>query len=146
MGWGTYFAFILSAINTMVVTYYLAIKDLPALKVIFPTFLSYLGIVSMIGVPLLIVIGYVHYKKIAAFSSEVAVIYESNPYTYKLNPGFNVEVVFPLYVMITQMMVRWSKNEKPSEEDLKQLYDLQKKIEILLAGGTIGKPKNIKGW
>ena len=38
MGWGTYFAFIFAAINTLTVTYYLAIENYPVLKAIFPSF------------------------------------------------------------------------------------------------------------
>ena len=59
-GWGTYFAFILAALNTMVTTYYLAIKDVPSLKVIFPSFTAYALILSIIGIPMLVIVGYVH--------------------------------------------------------------------------------------
>ena len=37
-GWSTYFAFILAAINTLTVTYFLAIENYPSLKSIFPQF------------------------------------------------------------------------------------------------------------
>ena len=40
-GWATYFAFILAAINTLTVTYYLAIENLPMLKEIFPSFILF---------------------------------------------------------------------------------------------------------
>ena len=36
-GWTTYFAFILAAINTLTVTYFLAIENYPILKSIFPS-------------------------------------------------------------------------------------------------------------
>ena len=38
MGWSTYFAFIFAAINTLTVTYFLAIDNYPFLQEIFPTF------------------------------------------------------------------------------------------------------------
>ena len=41
MGWSTYFAFIFAAINTLTVTYFLAIENYPQLLEIFPTFLQY---------------------------------------------------------------------------------------------------------
>ena len=66
-GWTTYFAFIFAAVNTLVTTYYLAIKNVPELISIFPTFVAYVLIVVSIGVPLLVVIGYIHFKK----SSEI---------------------------------------------------------------------------
>ena len=39
-GWSTYVAFIFAALNTLTVTYFLAIENYPGLKSIFPTFLS----------------------------------------------------------------------------------------------------------
>ena len=52
MGWSTYFAFIFAAINTLTVTYYLAIENIPSLQNIFPSFLHYIVIVATIGIPL----------------------------------------------------------------------------------------------
>ena len=57
MGWSTYFAFILAAINTLTVTYFLAVDNYPLLKTIFPTFEQYAVIMVSIGIPLLIVVG-----------------------------------------------------------------------------------------
>ena len=37
-GYGTYFAFILAAVNTLTVTYYLAIEKFPTLQAVFPSF------------------------------------------------------------------------------------------------------------
>ena len=62
-GWSTYFAFVFAAINTLTVTYYLAIENYPFLKSIFPSFEQYIIIVVIVGIPLLIGIGYAHYKK-----------------------------------------------------------------------------------
>ena len=53
-GWSTYFAFIFAAINTLTVTYFLAIDNYPSLKTIFPSFEIYILIVVSIGIPLLI--------------------------------------------------------------------------------------------
>ena len=51
-GWSTYFAFIFAAINTLTVTYFLAIEEYPFLKDLFPTFVLYVVIVSSIGIPI----------------------------------------------------------------------------------------------
>ena len=80
MGWSTYFAFIFAAVNTLTVTYFLAIEKIPSLTLIFPNFLQYVLIVTIIGIPVLVVIGYVHYKRTVAFKSEVDVVLESQPY------------------------------------------------------------------
>lgn len=140
-GWGTYFAFIFSAVNTLTVTYYLAIEKAPALKEIFPSFLIYSAVVTIVGIPLLIGIGYFHFKRSAAYSSEQDITAESNPYLFKLPPGYWLEVLFPLYLVITDMMVKLSKNEKLTDEELNQINELRKKINVLLKGGYIGHPK-----
>lgn len=141
MGWSTYFAFIFAAINTMVVTYYLAIDNIPSLKDIFPTFFSYLIITSLIGIPLLIAIGYTHYKKSFAYSSEADITIESNPYYYKVPPGFWREVLMPMYELNVTLLKKNLQNEKLSDEELKQLEDLQKNFEILKKGGSVGTTK-----
>ena len=143
-GWTTYFAFILGTINTLVVTYYLAIEKMPTLLEIFPTFSHYVGIASIIGVPLFVAIGYVHFKKLPAYSSEVDVGIERNPYVYKLpKDGWNAEVVFPLYRMLTIMLVKLSNNEKLNEDEMNEVKKLLKDIDNLTSGGWINKPKTM---
>jgi len=144
-GWSTYFAFLFAAINTMVVTYYLAIENISVLRDVFPTFWSYLILVSAIGVPILILAGYIHYKKVPAYGSEADVVQESQPYNYKSPPGRYIEVQYPLFLAITQMMIKWSKNEKLSEDEIEEVKQLQKKINLLLKGGYVGKPPVTSG-
>lgn len=144
-GWSTYFAFILAAVNTMVVTYYLAIEKAPFLKIIFPTFSVYIAVWIGVGVPLLVVIGYIHFKRSAAYAAEADVGAESNPYAYKLQPGFTKLVVFPMYLLMTNMLLKLSKNEKLTDEELNNLAEIQKNLQALIAGGYIGNPSHLKG-
>ena len=48
-GWSVYFAFIFAAVNTLTVTYFLAIENYPILKEVFPSFSHYIEIVVAIG-------------------------------------------------------------------------------------------------
>ena len=137
-GWGTYFSFVLAAINTLTVTFYLAIEKAPFLKEIFPNFIFYVIFSASIGIPLLIFIGYLHFKKSPSYTSEADVQVESYPYFYKLTPGFDKEVVFPLYMMMTQMMKKISSGEKFTDDELNEIDELQKKIDLLLKGGMVG--------
>tara|TARA_Y100000996_G_scaffold80442_1_gene54936 strand:+ start:2263 stop:2739 length:477 start_codon:yes stop_codon:yes gene_type:complete len=142
-GWTTYFAFLLGAINTLVVTYYLAIEKVPALLEIFPTFSHYVGIAAIIGIPLMATIGYLHYKKAPAYSSEVDVGIERNPYVFKLQPGWNQKVVFPMYRLLTIMLVKLSNNEKLSDDEMAEIKKILNDIEHLSKGGWINKPKGM---
>ena len=142
IGWSTYFAFILAAINTLTVTYYLAIENIPLLQTIFPTFVSYVITIISIGIPLLVAIGYIHYKRSAAYSSETDVIAESNPYNYKLPPrGWNQTVNYPLYLLLTEMIIKSSKNEQFSDDELLEIKNLQKKIKLLIDGKFVNDPR-----
>ncbi len=77
-GWSMYFAFIFAAINTLTVTYYLAIDKIPLLLNLFPTFTHYVGAAILIGIPFLILVGYVHYKRSPAYKSESTIGLEVN--------------------------------------------------------------------
>ena len=140
MGWSTYFAFILAAVNTAVLTYYLALERIDFMKQLFPTFTHYLVTFAIIGIPLLMFVGYIHYKKSPIYKAEADVGAEANPYNYKLPPGYNPEVVFPLYLLLTQILLRVSNNEKLSEEEKNDLHKIQKKLHVLIDGGYLGNP------
>ena len=141
-GWSTYFAFVFAAVNTLVVTYYLAIEEIPALEAIFPTFYSYVLILSVIGIPLLIITGYIHFQRSHAYGSEAEVTAEQNPYFYKAAPGWLRDVQWPLFLKFSELLIKLSKNEKLTESELQEITELQKKISILMKGGSIGSPRD----
>ena len=127
-GWTTYFAFIFAAINTMVVTYYLAIENIPVLKTVFPSFYGYLAIVSAIGIPLLICIGYAHQKKTASYKAEADIYYESNPHA--LRTYNDVELLLQLNLKLVNIsIIEYQKNNK-SNEKLDELIKIKNEIEI----------------
>ena len=123
MGWATYFAFIFAAINTLTVTYFLAIERYPFLTGIFPNFLQYVIIVSAIGVPLLITVGYVHYKRTKAYKSEADVMVESNPYTRR--NVVNITILVELTMKLNEMMFKIAKNEKLTSKEIEEIEKLQ---------------------
>ena len=144
VGWGTYFAYIMAAINVLTVTYFLAIDSYPVLQAIFPTFGHYITIVVGTGVPLLVLVGYFHYKRSQAYAAEAEIFYETNPYWYKIPPGWNKEVVFPLYLNMINLMLKMSKNEKLAPDEIQKMSDLQKSLSDLIDGGYVGKPLRMK--
>ena len=141
-GWSTYFAFIFAAINTTVVTYYLAIERAPFLKEIFPSFILYLAVMTAIGIPLLVTVGYIHYKRSLAYHAEADITTESNPYYYKIPPGYWREALIPMFITMTNLLVKLSKNEKLTDSEIKEIDDIQNKLDILKKGGFLGEPKS----
>ena len=126
-GWSTYFAFVFAAINTLTVTYYLAIENYPSLKNIFPSFEQYIIIVVLVGIPLLIGIGYAHYKKTPSYRAEADVWMESNPYWARIliNSQFSLTLNLKMINLITKI----SNNEKITDKELDELRNLQKQFE-----------------
>ena len=134
----------MAAINVLTVTYFLAIENYPVLQAIFPTFGHYIAIVVGTGVPLLVLVGYFHYKRSQAYAAEADINIEANPYWYKIPPGWNKEVVFPLYLNMINLMLKMSKNEKLTTDELEKMSDLQKSLSNLIDGGYVGKPFRMK--
>ena len=135
IGWNTYFAFVLAAINTLTITYYLAIENYPVLKDLFPTFEQYVLIVVSIGVPLLAFTGYAHYKRTKAFRAETDVWIESNPYQARLL--VNTEMILGLNQKLTEFIIKLSKDEELKDDQLKELSDLQKKFSDHISSRTL---------
>ena len=135
-GWSTYFAFILAAINTLTVTYFLAIDNYPVLKAVFPSFEQYIVIIVSIGVPLLVLIGFVHFKRTQAFKSEVDVLIESNP--YQRRNTVNGEINLRLNLKILAMMLKISKKESFSESEIQEIRELSDEIK------NLSEKRNIK--
>ena len=125
-GWATYFAFIVAAINALTVTFFLAIENYPSLSVIFPTFFHYIVIVVGIGVPILVLVGYVHFKKSKSFRAEADVLIETNPHIRRILQ--NTEVLLPSYLKLTEIIVKLSENKKLTDEELKEVSKLQNQL------------------
>ena len=126
MGWSTYFAFILAAINTLTVTYFLAVSNYPALKIIFPSFEIYVLILISIGVPLLIFIGYCHYKKTKAFRSEMDVLVESNPFLSRNT--VNADLTLKLNLKLISLLLKMSTGEKIDKNEIDEIEKLHGNI------------------
>ena len=134
MGWSTYFAFILAAINTLTVTYFLAIDNYPALKIIFPSFEIYVLILISIGVPLLIFIGYCHYKKTKAFRSEMDILVESNPFLRRNTVNADINLRFNLRLI--DLILKLSK-DTISKEELKDMEKIKNEIIELVKNRSL---------
>lgn len=140
-GWSTYFAFIFAAVNTMVVTYFLAIESIPTLKIIFPTFYIYLLIMASIGIPILILVGYAHQKRTASYKAEADIYYESNPHA--LRTYNDVELLLQLNLKLVNLLLEDLKNEEDSQEKL-EILELKKEIENYFVQRKNNKQTDVK--
>jgi len=126
MGWSTYFVFALGAINTLTITYFLAIDNYPVLKNVFPTFEQYVVIMIAVGIPVLVMLGYAHYKKTKAYKSEIDVLIESNPYLRRNT--VNAEINIRLNMKLLALLLKLSKKEQLDKTEYEEIQDMQKTI------------------
>jgi len=118
-GWGLYFAVIFAAINTLTVTYYLAIDKVPFLLNLFPSFLYYVITVVAIGIPVLVAIGYIHFKRSPAYKSEASIGFEVDPYHRRnlINSEMNLE----LNLVALNLILKLSNQEKLDDDEINQV-------------------------
>ena len=125
-GWATYFAFIVAAVNALTVTFFLAIENYPSLSVIFPTFFHYIVIVVGVGVPVLVLVGYIHFKKSKSYRAEQDILIETSPHFRRILQ--NTEVLLTSYLKLTELMMKLSENKQLTDEELKEVSKLQDQL------------------
>ena len=142
IGYATYLTFLLGAVNTLVVVWYLAIRDIPLVEDIFGHFAPFAIFVTIVGVPLSIAVGWVHYKRSPAYTSEIDIQIEANPYNYKLIPGKERELYGPLYLEMLQLMRKLLQAQHlMSSADESAVDTLESKLRVLVEGGFVGSSK-----
>ena len=142
MGWSMYFAFIFAAINTLTVTYFLAIERIPFLTTIFPSFIHYVVITSSVAIPILTLVGYAHWKKTSARKAEIDITYEVDP--YKARTLVNTEMLLKMNFNLTSMITKMLNDQKPSKEELLELQKSQDKISKFITDRTFGNKNDLK--
>ena len=141
MGWSTYFAFIFAAINTLTVTFYLAIENYPSLKAIFPSFEIYVLLIVSIGIPILISVGYVHYKRSKARKAEVDILVETNPYI--MRTLVNTDIVLILTLKLTEILKSVDDDNIP-KESLDELTKIQNELEKFIKSRKFRNNKDME--
>ena len=123
-GYGLYFAFLLAGINTLTLTYFLAIENYPLLNAVFPSFTHYVIILVGIGVPVLVTVGYLHYKRSPAYRSEAGIMQETNPYARRnlVNSEMNLQINLEVLKIIIELS-RNGKIEKTQMDKILKLKD-----------------------
>lgn len=144
-GYSEYFVFVFGVLNTLTLTFYLAIDNYPELASVFPSFTFYLVIVSVVGFPLLTFLGYMHIYRSSAFRSEVEINTETNPYVYKLPPGIHQEVLAPFFYEALGALKKADSGQKQSPEEIQAIKDLDEKFDLLVKGKVLKRPDDFGG-
>ena len=139
-GWSLYFAFILAAVNTLTVTYFLAVEQYPVLVDLFPSFGHYVLVWIVIGVPLLTFVGYIHYRRSPAYTSEVGLTWTSNPYVAR--NLINGELSLKLNQALLKILVKLFQNEKFDPQEFEEILRVKKEVEKLATERTLWNKKD----
>jgi hypothetical protein len=134
-GWSVYFAFIFAAVNTLTVTYFLAIDNYPFLKDIFPSFIHYVAVIVLIGIPLLVLVGYAHYKRTASFKAEADIHIEANPHLRRILT--NTEFMLTMSLQLSELSMKLMNNEKLTSDEMNNLKQLQIEFQKQIGGRRI---------
>ena len=141
-GYGTYLVALLGYVSTLVTVYYLAIRNMPDLETFFQKFSWFAVLATLIGVPLSVILGWVHVKRSGLYKAEIDIAVEANPYNYMLAPGYWKEAAFPAYLETLRLVKALCEKEGLLTPDCRQKIDqLERKFEILIKGGYVGTPR-----
>ena len=141
-GYGLYFAFILAGINTLTLTYFLAIENYPLLKDVFPSFVHYVIILVGIGVPVLVTVGYLHYKRTAAYRSEAGIMQETNPYARRnlVNSEMNLQI----NLEVLKIIIELSRNGKIEKIQMDKILKLKDELANYHASRSFTRDTDMK--
>jgi len=142
VGYNTYLAFLVGYGSTLVTVYYLAIRSAPELERIFQRFWLFAALATVLSVPMAVVIGWLHIKRTRLWKTEAEISTETNPYYFKLPPGYLREAAYPLYLELLRLTKLLSEQAGLlSEEDKIRIRRLEETIGALLRGDYVGVRK-----
>lgn len=78
-------------------------------------------------IPILIVSGYLHYKKTSAFKAEADINIEVNPHWRRMLT--NTDLLLSTYVNLIELILKITNHEKLSEDELKELTKLKESLK-----------------
>ena len=145
-GYSLYISFPFSVLGFTTSIYYLAIQNNPNLQIYVPNFVVCLLIIASIGAPLAMLFGWLHMKRSHAYSSEMDISVESNPYNYKIRPGVPTEISWPMSLLYMRMWEAILKSTDAFTPEIEEEMNVFKaKVESLLRGEMVeGAPKILR--
>jgi hypothetical protein len=142
IGYATYLTFLLGYVSTLITVYYLAIKNIPEILSFFPKFVPFAVLASITGVPFSVAIGWVHLKRSGAYTSELDIGVEANPYNYKLPAGYAKEATVPAMLVTLNLLKRLlEKQGLLDNEEIERIDALERQLTHLIEGGMVGRPR-----
>ena len=145
IGYGTYISLPVGIASNLVVLYELGIVHNDYFHPIFPSlgFFSLLAI--LVFLPVGAGVGLYHMKRTPAFAADASVQIEANPYIYKIVPGKEQEVLYPLIALTAKGLSKILDQQSAlTPEEKIEFEKALNKANSLLQGQPIGLPKKLE--
>ena len=84
---------------------------------------------------MLILIGYVHFKRTAARRAEIDVAYETNPYVARTL--VNTQILLSLNFKLTEILLKLSTDQKLTKEEITEIQKLQTELSEFVTERTL---------
>src|SRR5205807_8123394 len=107
------------------------------LKDVFPTLTLFSIIAIIVTVPVSIGVGFYHMKRTGAFAADAAVSTEQNPYVYKIVPGKEQEVLYPVLALTLKGLVKVLEHQSVTEDEKREFQDAIAKTNRLIQGQSV---------
>jgi hypothetical protein len=141
VGYGTYIALLIGIASNLLLLYRLGVQDIKFLADIFPSLTLFTVVALVVAVPISIGVGLYHMKRTGAYAADASVSTEQNPYIYKIVPGKEQEVLYPLLLLTARSLAKVLDRDgmiTPSEKQ--DFEDALAKANALLQGHPVGLP------
>lgn len=134
-GYSFYFVFVISGLNALMILYFVVgdPDKVEWIRYIFPHFFWFAAFSIAVGVPIMVLVGYLHFTR-QQFKSEMDVTWMNNPYYFKLIG--HQKIMFELFLELVKDLKQNNTYDKERDD---RLTEMIKKIEFLLGGGIIDK-------
>ena len=86
--------------------------------------------------PILVIVGYLHFKKSAALIAEADINLETNPHMRRLL--INTEMILNLHLELNKIIIKLSNDEKLTNEEIKKINSLQKELVDYMSKKSFG--------
>jgi len=147
-GYSYYFVFLISGLNALMIAYFVVILGtqceagkslaeqgdvLCLIRYMFPHFGWFVLFTIVVGVPMLVGIGYWHYTR-NQYGTHAYIEWETNPYLYKLTGHQKV-----MFELMKEVIAEIKERNVINFEKTRRLTILEDKIESLLKGESADK-------
>ncbi len=144
IGYGTYISLPVGIASNLVVLYELAIINNKLLHPIFPSLAFFAILAVVVFFPGGALLGLFHMKRTPAFAADASVQTEANPYVYKIIPGKEQEVLYPLIAMTAKGLARVLENQESiTSEEKREFEEALSKANALIQGQPVGLPTKL---